>query len=318
MQEIRALISYIASVDDDFRQDHLKLCALWYDEVLYEYIGRNSESDYLSRLTKGELGSSDIHDLSDIIMPVDKRISSELSKQFKELDTRGYPRWGKDWKNYTYPDPQTAEEYAHNILLKHIKNERGPLEGIVVEHAEGRARVAVDAVSMWKSVNEEVSCMLQSTSDEKLAMSAASIFGAPPNSPKEAYKLFELSVPSLTCISWKEIIKLKRQGNFARLRNELERITSSSTGNLDHAQRLLAEAETKATEEIIDRFRPNVRVVIAEALWSNIPNIPFLNPVGAYFSGKNVRNEFTKAKGFEWYYLLRDIKNLSSVNGNNS
>lgn len=307
----------MASFKDDFSDDHMKLCFLWYDEVLYETLGKTSEEEWLSRLAKDSLSASEIYDLSDVIIPVDKRISLELSKKLKAFDLRGYPRWGSNHENFTYPNPESAEEYAHNMLLRRIEKEWGKLDGLGVEHAEGRARVAVDAVSMWKNVNREIPCMLQSTDDEKLAMSAASAFGAPDQPYREPFRLFEMSVPSLSNVPWKKIVSIKRKGKFDRLRDKLKSITTSLNGPLSDAQEELKKAEDEAMNEIVDQFRPNIKPVIAEALWSNIPNVPFLNPVSTYFGVKNIRVEQEKTNDFEWFYLLRDIKQLPPKHNEN-
>lgn len=314
MANIRTLISSFGAIERGFRADGLKLCFLWYDEVMFEAVRHGDEDAELTRLVNGDnLSRSELHAISDVIVPVTRRISKDLAKKITAMDIRGFPRWGENYENYTYPSPQTPEQYAHNQLLRKIKRERGTIEDIGVEHAEGRARVAVDAVSLWRDVNLEVPCMLQANNDEKSAMEAVCLFNAPPTTNIVPYKLFEISIPSLEHVPWSEIVRIKRQGNFGSMRESLHRIVESSNEDLELARKLLADAEKIATSEIIDRYRPNIKSALAEALWSNIPNIPFVNPIGVYFGAKNVHAENRKKQTFDWYYLLRDIRTAANM-----
>lgn len=316
MDKYRTLISSYTSIEEHFRQDQMKLCFLWYDEVLFEDIGTYDESRWFSNLLLGEnLPKALLGDLTDLIVPLHSRTSVDMKEYYKKQWSRGYPRWGKDWENYTYQEPENAEQYAHNALLKKIETEWG-LDGLVDEHAEGRARVATDAVDLWKVINNDLPCVFQANDDEKLAMSAATAFNSNNQSINpNAYELFSLSVPDMTTIPWQEIIKLKRDGKFDKLREQLKEVNQSSHGDIELARTKLLEHEQRATEEIIEQYRPNVKKVVAETLWANIPNIPFLNPVGAYFGARDIKKEKEKASSLNWFYLLRDIRTLpDSVN----
>ncbi|WAE62309.1 hypothetical protein OUY36_01665 [Stutzerimonas sp. R40042] len=307
-----ALISTFGMLENGFREDHLKLAFLWYDEVMFEVLRMDDEETEMSRIVRlDELSRSDVHAITDIIVPLTRRVSKDLRAEITKFDMRGYPRWGKE-ENFTYPNPATPEEYAHNQLLRKISREWGGIPDDGVEHAEGRARVAVDAIKLWKDVSHEIPCILQANDDEKAAMKAVCLFEAPPSSNVSSFKLFEASVPSLKSVPWSEIVAIKRKGNYDKLRRAMTEVLASSGANLAVAQEKLYQAEAKASEEIIERYRPSVKSVIAEALWSNIPNIPFVNPVGVYFGVRNVAKEREKAKNYDWYYMLRDVRSAAN------
>lgn len=311
MDKYRTLVSTYTSIDDQFRRDQMKLCFLWYDEIIFEDIGAYDESRWFSNLLLDEqLPKNLLGDLTDLIVPLRSRTSIDMKEYYEKKLGRGYPRWGKDWEQYTYPEPENAEQYAHNTLLKKIETEWG-LDGLSDEHAEGRARVATDAVSLWQVVNTDLPCMFQANDDEKLAMSAAASFYSDNQSPvPDPFELFSLSVPEMTTVPWQEVIRLKRVGKFDQFREQLKKISQSSNGGIKVARAELLKHEQRATEEIIEKYRPNVKKVVAESLWANIPNIPFLNPVGVYFGARDVKIEKDKASSLNWFYLLRDIRKL--------
>lgn len=314
MKNYRTLISTYTSIDEKFRRDQIKLCFLWYDEVLFENIGTYDESRWFSNLLLGEeLPTKLLHDLTDSIVPLHSRTNVDMKEYYEKQLGRGFPRWGENWEQYTYPEPENAEQYAHNCLLKKIEAE-WCLDGLADEHAEGRARVATDAISLWQVINKDVPCMLQANDDEKLAMSAAASFYSHDQSSKpEAFELFSLSVPEMTNVPWSEVIALKRKGNFDQLRNRLREVFQSSNGDMNAAYSELNKHEQRATEEILEKYRPNVKKVVAESLWANIPNIPFLNPIGAYFAARDIKQERDKASNLNWFYLLRDVRNLPEL-----
>lgn len=311
MEKYRTLVSSYTSIDDQFRRDQMKLCFLWYDEILFEDIGTYDESRWFSNLLLGEkLPKKQLHDLTDLIVPLRSRTHVDMKDYYEKRWGLGYPRWGKNFEQYTYPEPENAEQYAHNVLLKKIEKEWG-LDGRVDEHAEGRARIATGAVNLWQMINTDLPCMLQANDDEKLAMSAAASFYSSNQSTKpDIYELFSLSVPEMTAVSWGDVIRLKREGKFDQLRAKLKEISQSVNGDISEARSELIRQEQRATEEILEKYRPNVKKVVAESLWANIPNIPFLNPVGAYFGVRDIKLEIDKASSLNWFYLLRDIRKL--------
>src|SRR5689334_5211545 len=97
----RALISgWTAATDEDLRTDHLKLCFLWYDEVIVETIGKYDESAFIRRLLGAESEArSTVHKMSDVIRPLDARVQEEITGGLLAQASRGYPRWGKDYEN---------------------------------------------------------------------------------------------------------------------------------------------------------------------------------------------------------------------------
>lgn len=319
MSTNRAFVSHSTSFAREFCDDHIKLCFLWYDEVIIETITKHGESLFFKNLLdQCRLSRKNFHCITDIVLPFEKRAPRELFEENWKVDIRGYPRWRiGDEKHYTYRIPQNAEEHAHNLLLKKIEKELGveKLYGVDVEQAEGRARVAVNAVKLWEKVNSEISCMLQANDDEKLAMTAAQLFRMCENTPTDPFRLFEISVPSLSVVPWDRVIRLRKRGNFDSVREKFSGILTDSLGDLSKAQSELSEIEKKAAENIIEQYRPNVRKVAIETLVENIPGIPGINPASVIFGLRDVKSEMNKEKKFNWFYLLRDIRNLAKESG---
>ena len=80
MNTSRALISTWASLTDDFRRDHLKLCFLWYDEILFETIGTYDERRLFEGLVKNEADTGNtIRSLADVILPLAARVGEEIT-----------------------------------------------------------------------------------------------------------------------------------------------------------------------------------------------------------------------------------------------
>ena len=312
MKTFRSLVSWFAKVNDNFRRDHLKLCFLWYDEVMIESISERDRANYVSNIVENEnLEKKHIKVFTDIVIPLEERVSKDLLEEYSKSKEPGYPRWGDNNENFTYLSPENAKQYAHNALLEHIQSEWGfaNSDGAAIEHAEGRARVAIDAISLWETVQQELPCIMEANNDEKLAMAAANIFNTKEKHSVNPFILFKTSVPSMGNISWSEIIKLKTQGNFDSLRNKLHEIVVITPDDLTVAQKELEKLEYQATEEIIEKYRPNIKKVVIESLMSNIPNIPFINPIGAFFGIRDTIEEKKKVTEKSWFYLLRDVRN---------
>jgi hypothetical protein len=304
-------------MEEEFREDHLKLCFLWYDEVLIEYLTPDMEKRFLDRLVQaGDLDRSDVKVITDVVIPLTSRFSEREYRDLQnKLQSRGYPRWGKEYENYTYPRPENAEQFAHNKLLEKIELELGvaKLDDEYVEHAEGRARVAVDAVGLWTVVNMEYPCMLQTTDDEKLALDSALMHVANSASLPTGLELLKLSVPAMRNVPWREVVKLKSHGTVPSLRRKLGEVMLAANRDVAAASAELQRLENEAMEEIIERFRPEFKTVLAETLWASIPTAPFPNPVNAFLHWRDVRRELKKANEFSWTYLLRDIRRVSQA-----
>jgi hypothetical protein len=317
LKPLRALVSSFGSIEEEFQEDHLKLCFLWYDEVLIEYLGPRMENIFVDRLVqRGGLSRNEVKEITDVIFPLTRRFPKrEYENLQKKLMVRGYPRWGQGQENYNYPQPKTAEEFAHNMLLQKIESEFGvaKLDEMDVEHAEGRARVAVDAVGLWTVVNVEYPCMLQTTDDEKLALNSALMHVANSTSLPTGLELLKLSVPAMRNVPWQEVIKLKRHGKVSLLRRKLGEVMLATDRNVDAAKGELERLEHEAMEEIIERFRPEFKTVLAETLLASIPTKPFPNPVNAFLHWRDVTRELKKEDQFSWAYLLRDLRSVSKA-----
>lgn len=309
----RAFVSSFAELEDSFRNDHMKLCFLWHDEIMLEVLNEYSRNNYASQiLNESPLDKGQLSIFTDVVVPLQDRVSKELIEQHRNTRQHGYPRWGKDYKNFTYPKPENAQQYAHNMLLAHIQRDWGikEFDGADVEHAEGRARVAINAVSLWEHIQQETECMMEASFDERLAMVSASMFNSNSEKAIEPFTLFETSVPNLSSVPWSEVIDLKRKGHFDRLRVKLKEIVSVSKNDLATARQELSHLEIQATEEIIEKYRPNVRKVALESAAANIPCVPILNPISAFFGVRDTIKEKRKFNDLAWLYLLRDVRNL--------
>lgn len=312
MARLRALASAWGAFAHKLRKDHLKLCFLWYDEVLVEPMRRDSRTP-LARdiLSEETLDRAERADFTDVVIDVAQRVSKDTMDAYTSSRKTWYPRWGDQQQNFTYPEPETAEEYAHNALLSHIEDENGHPAGPFFELWEGRARVATDAVALWAAVNQEAPCILQATGDEKVAMAAALNFNKEMAPVDQPFRLFELSVPSLAKVPWKEIIGIKRRGNFNALRTMMFNVLTERLGDLDAAQRELARLEEDAAGEIIDAHRPNLKMVAIESVFSNIPNIQcisIVNPFSVFLGIRNVVREVLAKRRTDWFYALHDVK----------
>lgn len=93
---LKALVSGWGSLGDEFREDHLKLCVLWYDEVLIEYLTPAMERTFIDGLAKrGDIGQNDVKEITDVILPLTQRFPrSAYDDLQKKLGCRTYPRWG--------------------------------------------------------------------------------------------------------------------------------------------------------------------------------------------------------------------------------
>jgi len=318
----RALVSYRRiATDQVFRCDHLKLCCLWYDEVLFETLGQYHQA----RLFEGLLGNEEdgakaIKELTDIILPLDSRVSPEVIEDTLDASRPGYPRWGNKYQNYTYPNPESAEQYAHNRLLQSIADEKGVArfnDGFEIELVEGRARIAVDAVRLWQRVNTEVECMFQATEDERLAMLAAQEFSSMDKQPPAPFSLFQMEVPSLSSVSWRQIVRLRQSSGINSLREKIAKAVQQSATDLVAAKQIFDTLEKHTIDEIVEAAKPKPAKVAIESIFTNIP-IPLVNPFGIAASVRDTFRAVKEQKELSWLYLLRDIRRAAESPENHS
>lgn len=316
MTKSRALVSHLTSVtDEDFRSDHLKLCLLWYDEIIIETIGDYDEKRFISELLQSEHPHRAVsHALSDIIRPLDKKLQEHITGYLRQQAQRGYPRWGDDYENYTYPEPENAEQYAHNSLLEKIAQEHGVSrfdDGYDVGQAEGRARVAVDAVTLWEGVNSELPCMLQANRDEKAAMTAARQFLSGSSTQNASFSLFEIAIPSLLDVTWNEVVQFRKNGNLKSLRDKIAQSVASAGADLEAARSLFGRSEQEAIDAMLESARPRVKRVAIESILANLPGMA-VNPFSLFFGIRDTASAHRKNQENGWLYLLRDIKKTAS------
>ncbi len=307
----RALVSFWTSTTDkQFRDDHLKLCALWYDEVLYQRVGPLDRDAFLRSLVLDEEnGDKTAKALTDLVVPLETRVSADTLLAFKQSEPPGYPRWGDRHQNYTYPEPEAPHEFAHNCLLAQIAAEHGVdrFFGNAVQLAEGRAKVAVEAVRLWDQVSRESPCMLQAGPDEKVAMAAAQQFVARAKEARSAFSLLEVAVPSLAGVPWSRIVEFRRDGALVKLRNQMATAVERSGTDLEAAKQALGAAEKDAMDAIVERARPRPLKVAIEAVLANVPGLP-VNPASVYFGARDTVTAVRRKGDYGWLYLLRDIR----------
>lgn len=316
MNSSRALVSYLTSIaDKDFRADHLKLCFLWYDEILIETIGNYDEKRFIEGLFQAERPRRALsHALSDVIRPLDRQLQEQITGDWRSQAQRGYPRWGKNYENYTYPEPENAEQYAHNYLLGLIAQEHGVNrfdDGYDVEQAEGRARVAVDAVTLWESVNAELPCMFQANQDEKSAMTAAKQFVSGSSIQDASFSLFEVAIPSLLDVTWSDVVQFRKNGSLKSLRDKIAQSVASAGADLEAAKSLFDRSEQDAIDAMLEHGRPRVKRVAIESILGNLPGMA-LNPFSLFFGIRDTANAHKRNKENGWLYLLRDIKRFAN------
>lgn len=302
------LISDLKLYDEKFISDHLKLCVLWYDEVLLEDIWGMNITDHLLGLNK-----KDLFYLTDILLPLKSRVPISIINDYKRncAMLNYYPRWERDGKLYnTYLRPKTAHEYAYNRIINRLRKQYGYNDYIYhMEFLEGHALATVKSVKLWEIVNLEIPCMLQTDEYGQIALNATMLYNNL-ETVEEAFTLFKLSVPDLTRVPWTKIIELRKKGGFSVLREKLGCILQDSSYNIKNAQRELHTIEQEAINEIIDEYKPKLKRVSIESLVGNIP-MPFINPVSILLGAKNIKGEVDKKRKYSWFYLLRDIRSLS-------
>lgn len=308
MKASRTLVSISSSIQDDFVNEHLKLCFLWYDEVLIESLFNYNILNKIEGLSYGEKLY-----LHDIIHPLEAKISKKEIDAYRSIDSLygRYPRWydGERW-NYTYREPQNVEEYAYNKLLEYIISKEGfDDEGIM--YFEGATREAVDSIMLWEIVNKEIPCMLQANKYEKFAMNAALSFDMKFENPNTAFVLFECSIPSLKNVPWSDIIKMRKKNSFSSLHIKLGEILNNELGDVEKAKIKLRSMEQEIIDEIIEQYKPNIKKVTVETLVGNAPT-PFFNPSGMVLGIRDIKNEINKMEKYNWFYLLRDIQKMGN------
>jgi hypothetical protein len=316
----RALVSWKTSVNDAFRTDHLKLCYLWYDEVLLETLSGRDDlyPKLIEDLVKYENNAEKLaRQLTDSMIPLADRVSLRALPDITREVQRGYPRWGEGYENYTYPEPEIATEYAHNHLLSLLEQEHGVQQfvGWEIEQAEGRARIAVDAAALWESVNISIPCMLQADADEKEAMIAMQQFRSSVAAPVDPVRLLDLAVPSFADVSWEKVVALRNSSDLDLLKKKVREAAEYASSDLTRAKAILEGFERVAIESIVEFGRPQVKRVAIESSIANIPLGP-VNPHSLYVAGRDTAAAIKRRAEVGWLYMLRDIRSAGEQEDN--
>ncbi len=257
----------------------MKLCFLWFDEILFEDLGRISREQFLKGLEGfEELPFREQGLLLEAVTPVSERIKIDWMADFKDeerlLKRHRYPRWGEQGENYDYPEPETPEQAAHNALLRKIEAEHAVnrfTDGYDIMQAEGRAGAAVGAVSFWRQLSGQLPCVFQARRDEQDAIASMNAFTWTGPLPIP-FTLFQATVPSLAHLSWKEVTALKARDTFSSLRSKLEDLYAAAHGDLSRAVSDLKAAEERATGEILEIHLPKPGKAFAEGILSICPS----------------------------------------------
>jgi len=306
----RAFVSFAGIRSDEEFDEQLKHLFLWFDEVIFEDIGGNDRKRFLDRhINFGSLKFLDRNLLSDSFIPVREAVKLDWDERFRSSLLRGYPRWGEETTEYHYPNPQSPSEMAHNALLKRIEGEHGVVsfeDGYAIEQAEGRARVAVDAVSLWREVANQLPCVLNATPDEEVAIKVfrESHVDTGPLPPGE---VLSGSLPNLSLLDWSTILQIKRSDGLAALKKKAKEAIAVSGENLQRARREFEDAERDVYEDIIDRSRPRPGRALIEGVLGNIP-MGLLNPFSIAFSWRGFSQQVAAEENYAWVYMLRDIR----------
>ena len=307
-------VSSYGMVSESFKTDRLKLCFLWFDEILFEDLGRISREKFLEGIEGFEGFTSRQKGIFlETVSPVSECVEIDWMADFKDqarlMERHGFPRWGANHENYDYPAPETPEQAAHNALLRKIEAEHGVArfdDGYDIQQAEGRAGSAVNAVRRWREIAEQRPCVFQARRDEQDAMSVMSSFGRIENI-QTPFTLFEATIPSLAHLEWTDIATLKINDTFRSLRSKFQDVYSANDGQLGAAVLALKEAEAQATDAIIDMSRPRPGKAMIEGILSNLP-FPSVNPFSIFISLKGFFSEVQKADHHDWFYMLRDLR----------
>jgi hypothetical protein len=310
-------VSAYGSVSEGFKSDRMKMCVLWFDEILFEDLGRISRERFLASLPGFDsLTARDQSYLLEAVTPVTERVKFHWSEIRMNGLGEGYPRWGDNFENYNYPEPETPEQFAHNVLLRKIEMEKGVdrfSDGWDMQQAEGRARAAISAINVWRTINEEIPCILQARSDEEEALGVVRSFGRK-EEPSSPFTLLQAAVPSLAHLDWRSVAEMRRTSKFSSLRDKMEQIYSASEQDLAAALQSLRQAENSAIEEIVERSRPAPGTALVEGVLGNLP-LPGINPFGIVLALKAFTKEAQKADLFEWYYMLRNLRHRDQAIG---
>ncbi|MBU8546353.1 MULTISPECIES: hypothetical protein [Roseomonadaceae] len=313
----RCLMSFSAQVEDDFERHHAKVAFLWFENIILDELGRDSFSRTTRRLFgDANLTRSELHDITDAFKPLGSAVGKLNTRTISQsrFNIKGYPRWGQNHENYTYPDPETAAEAAHNAVLAHLEvkwNAGQRFTGIGVEYAEGASRNAVDGVLLWDNVKQIVDCSFHSTDYEKIALLAAVNFGLVAL-PYEPVQLFTTLLPDLSSVSWRDILALRRRHSLSTLRTVVRDVYDCAAGDLMFAQKSFKALQASVYDEIIDKYRPNLIQAVLEGIASNIPTGMLISPISAALAVKSASIEALKERKYGWVYLLRDAKRLGS------
>lgn len=307
--EARTFFSVFAISDKGIKNDYLKFCFLWYEEVLYESLGRVDVTNLVEEFKL--LNKKEFDILTDVIVPLEKKVPEDIIYPNGKFDFKGFPRWGKEHQNYTYPEPKDAFEYTHNKLLKIVQKKWGITKpaGIDVEHMEGAARAAYNAVCMWERINPYIPCILESTYMEKEAMIAISEYKSDSLNSLRPIEIFEMIIPELKKLSWEQVIRLKKESKINNLKDAMIRLTINSRA--ETIQELKKEFDSLAAQlldQIFEGSRPRTKKVAFESILSNLPGIPYVNPFSFYFGVRDIILENKKQKNVGWIYSLRDLK----------
>jgi hypothetical protein len=156
---------------------------------------------------------------------------------------------------------------------------------------------------------------VQAGTDEREAMIAMRKFQSGVDRPVDPVRLLEVSIPSLTDVSWEKIIALKNNGDLDLLKAKMREATELAGSDFARAQALLTGFEQDAIESILNFSRPSAKKVAIESSIANIP-MGLANPYSLYVAARDTALATRRHAEVGWLYMLRDIRHAGDRKDN--
>jgi hypothetical protein len=91
----------------------------------------------------------------------------------------------------------------------------------------------------------------------------------------------------------------------------MARVLNETDHRLPDAQGRLEDLEAKASQEIIEAYRPNAKKVALESAIGNAPCGLPMNPAGLALAARDIKKAKEAQRKLDWFYLLRDVRKMA-------
>jgi hypothetical protein len=324
--DANAFVSTFAALPGEAFMQTAKLYFLWYDHLILEemrslVIGDRTvpDAELWSRAKSRIIGNESLTiqeqlRFDEVVVPLSSIVNGAIARTRLERAGEGYPRWNDgDTIMYSYPEPETAHEYAHNAILAQLEADHGVVHfsGPEIEFAEGSAGAAVQNVVTWSEVNKQIGAELIPTVNEKRAISAMLEF-ARRNEPTVLQvdmikDVAFVTLPDVSFLSWSELIAIKRGGEFRDVRARLIKVATEEPDAVSAVAKFNEEVE-RLSREIILRSKPRPLKALIEMVATNLP-VGLFNPYSIFVGYKNFISQSREAASRKWVYTLKDLEN---------